>query len=150
MGSKSYWRLEEIKQDCNSFEVSSITSDNEFIEKENMSNEISKEVVYSLIKKQNEAESLFLEGIGIDFQKDTLRMDEYHKIYNDEFRSYEDIRNYLLNIYTDGQHLEDFMGRIENYIIEKEDGYLYMSPGNIKTGLNSITDYYGGKHEKII
>jgi hypothetical protein len=137
-----YWRLKEINQDNNNFEISSIVEDNKFKQKEEISNTISAELIESLLEQRSKAESLFIEGVGIDFQKDSIRLGEYHKIYNDEFRSYDDIRNYLLNIFTDGQHLENFMTRIKKTIIEKEDGYLYMSPGNIKTGLNSITDEY--------
>jgi hypothetical protein len=138
----AYWRLVEINQDCSSFEVSSIATDNEFIERQEVSNIINSGTIDSLLEQSREAELMFIEGNGIDFQKDSVRLGELHKVYNPEFRSYEDIRNYLLNIYTEGQHLEDLMDRIEKYIIENDDGYLYMSPGYIKTGLSSITDEY--------
>ncbi len=138
----TYWRLEEINQNNNNFEISSIVEDNKFKQKEEISNKISAELIKSLLKQQKEAELLFIEGVGIDFQKDSISLDEYNKIYNNEFRSYEDIRSYLLNIFTSGQHLEDIMIRIKKQIIEKEDGYLYMTPSSIKTGLNSTTDEY--------
>jgi hypothetical protein len=137
-----YWRLKEINQDNNNFEISSIVEDNKFKQKEEISNTISAELIKSLLNQQVKAESLFLEGIGIEFNKDTIEGSEYHKIYNDEFRSYDDIRNYLLNIFTDGQHLEDFMTRIKKTIIEKKDGYLYMMPGSGKTGPNANINEY--------